>query len=224
MKTPLTLCFLMFSLPVWAGMPVQSHAEIRLKVSEFVQEQTQAMPGKVSLKVDGIDPRIVLPACPGFEVFLPQGTQLSGKTNVGVRCKDSWSLFVPVQIKITLTMLIASHPLQQGQTLTATDISTQSGEVSQPGILTDPAQALGKILKYSLGSGQILKQDMLRAPWSVTQGQMVKLRVRMEGFFVTSEGKALNNAAEGQPVQVRTASGQVIGGTAGADGAVEVKP
>jgi flagella basal body P-ring formation protein FlgA len=224
MKTPLTLCFLMFSLPVWAGMPVQSHAEIRLKVSEFVQEQTQAMPGKVSLKVDGIDPRIVLPACPGFEVFLPQGTQLSGKTNVGVRCKDSWSLFVPVQIKITLTMLIASHPLQQGQTLTAADISTQSGEVSQPGILTDPAQALGKILKYSLGSGQILKQDMLRAPWSVTQGQMVKLRVRMEGFFVTSEGKALNNAAEGQPVQVRTASGQVIGGTAGADGAVEVKP
>ncbi len=224
MKTPLTLCFLMFSLPVWAGMPVQSHAEIRLKVSEFVQEQTQATPGKVSLKVDGIDPRIVLPACPGFEVFLPQGTQLSGKTNVGVRCKDSWSLFVPVQIKITLTMLIASHPLQQGQTLTATDISTQSGEVSQPGILTDPVQALGKILKYSLGSGQILKQDMLRAPWSVTQGQMVKLRVRMEGFFVTSEGKALNNAAEGQPVQVRTASGQVIGGTAGADGAVEVKP
>lgn len=224
MKTPLTLCFLMFSLPVWAWMPAQSHAEIRLKVSEFVQEQTQAMPGKVSLKVDGIDPRIVLPACPGFEVFLPQGTQLSGKTNVGVRCKDSWSLFVPVQIKITLTMLIASHPLQQGQTLTATDISTQSGEVSQPGILTDPAQALGKILKYSLGSGQILKQDMLRAPWSVTQGQMVKLRVRMEGFFVTSEGKALNNAAEGQPVQVRTASGQVIGGTAGADGAVEVKP
>lgn len=224
MKTLLTLCFLIFASPAWAGNSAQSHAEIRLKVSEFVQEQTQSMPGKISLKVDDIDPRIVLPACPGFEVFLPQGTQLSGKTNVGVRCKDSWSLFVPVQIKITLTMLIASHPLQQGQTLTAADISTQSGEVSQPGVLTDPAQALGKILKYSLGSGQILKQDMLRAPWTVTQGQSVKLRVKMEGFSVSSEGKAMNNAAEGQSVQVRTASGQVIGGLATAEGVVEVKP
>lgn len=224
MKTLLTLCFLMLAAPAWAGKPVQSHAEIRLKVSEFVQEQTQAMPGKVSIKVDDIDPHIVLPACPDMEVFLPQGTQLSGKTNVGVRCKDGWSLFVPVQIKVTMSMLTASHPLQQGQTLTAADISSQNGEVSQPGVLTDPAQAIGKILKFSLGAGQILKQDMLRAPWSVTNGQSVKLRVQMGGLSVSSEGKALSNAAEGQSVQVRTASGQVISGIAGADGVVEVKP
>lgn len=223
MKTLLTL--LLLAIPTaWAAPSAQSHAEIRLKVSEFVQEQTQSMQGKVIVKVDEIDPHIVLPACPGFETFLPQGTQLIGKTNVGVRCKDGWTLFVPVQIKVTLTMLTASHPLQQGQLLTAADISSQSGEVSQPGILTDPNQAIGKILRFSLGAGQILKQDMLRAPWSVTQGQSVKLQLRMEGLSVSSEGKALNNAAEGQSVQVRTASGQVISGIAGADGVVAVRP
>lgn len=223
MKTLLTL--LLLSMPaVWAAPAVQSHAEIRLKVSEFVQEQTQSMQGKISVKVDEIDPNITLPACPGFEAFLPPGTQLIGKTNVGVRCKTNWTLFVPVQIKVTLTMLTASHPLQQGQLLTAADISSQNGEISQPGILTDPNQAIGKILRFSLGAGQILKQDMLRAPWSVTQGQSVKLQVKMEGLSISSEGKALNNAAEGQSVQVRTASGQVVSGIAGAEGVVEVRP
>jgi flagella basal body P-ring formation protein FlgA len=224
MKKLLILC-LMFVLPAArAATPPQSHAAIRDKVAVFVLEQTRGMPGKVSYQVGEIDPRIVLPACPSIEVFLPQGAPLSGKTSLGVRCKDSWSLFVPVQIRVTLEMLVARHPLQQGQTLRADDLTTQSGEVGQPGVLTDPAQAVGKIIKFSLGAGQILKQDMLRAPWVVTQGQTVKLRVSMEGFSINSEGQALSNAVEGQSVQVRTSSGRAVSGIARADGAVEIRP
>jgi flagella basal body P-ring formation protein FlgA len=39
---------------------------------------------------------------------------------------------------------------------------------------------------------------------------------------VSGEGKAIGNAGEGQVVQVRTASGAVISGTAKAGGMVEV--
>lgn len=202
----------------------QSHAEIRDKVTAFVQSQTQAMPGKISIKVEEVDPRIHLPACPNLDVFLPSGGQLAGKTSIGVRCPTSgWSLFVPVQIKISQTMLIASHPLQQGQTLGAADLGSQTGEISQTGILTDPQQAIGKVMKQSISAGQILKQDMLRAPYTVQQGQRVKIIVKGTGFSVTTDGQAINSAAEGQLVQVRAASGQIISGRASGDGTVEIR-
>ena len=42
------------------------------------------------------------------------------------------------------------------------------------------------------------------------------------GFSVSSDGKALNNAAEGQVVQVRTNTGQTVSGIARPGGIVEI--
>jgi flagella basal body P-ring formation protein FlgA len=42
------------------------------------------------------------------------------------------------------------------------------------------------------------------------------------GFTVSSSGKALTNALEGQLVQVRTDSGQTVSGIARAGGVVEI--
>ncbi|MGH8670660.1 MAG: flagella basal body P-ring formation protein FlgA, partial [Burkholderiales bacterium] len=42
------------------------------------------------------------------------------------------------------------------------------------------------------------------------------------GFSVKGEGKAMGNAAQGEVVQVRVQSGEVINGVAKADGTVDV--
>ena len=212
--------------PTWAGVQ-QNHAEIRTVVEAFVRTQTSALPGQATIKVGEIDRRIVLPACQELEVFLPSGGQLLGNGTVGVRCpagKKGWKLFVPVHVTVITPILITGKPLQQGQVLHAEDLASQSGELTQTGILTDPGQAVGKVLKYSIGAGQVLKQDMLRAPYTVTQGQTVQLRVDGAGFRIHSEGQALNNAAEGQIVRVRISSDQVVSGTARSGGVVEIHP
>ena len=54
------------------------------------------------------------------------------------------------------------------------------------------------------------------------QGQSVKLVSQGPGFKVSSDGRAINNALEGQIAQVRSASGQVISGVARAGGIIEV--
>ncbi len=224
--SPLLPILLLLSLPAWAGAQ-QNHAEIRAAVETFVRAQTSALPGQVTVKVGEIDRRIALPVCLELEVFLPPGGQLLGNGTVGVRCpadKKAWKLFVPVHVTCITNLLIANKPLQQGQVLRAEDLASQGGELAQTGILTDPVQAVGKILKYSIGAGQVLKQDMLRAPYAVMQGQTVQLQVEGAGFRIHSEGHALNNAAEGQSVRVRVSSDQVVSGTAHSDGTVEVRP
>ena len=229
MKNPHTLILSILLLvmpPAWAGAQ-QNHTEIRAAVETFMRAQTSTLPGQVTIRVGEIDRRIVLPACPEFEAFLPPGGKLFGNSTVGVRCpagKKGWKLFVPVHVTVIANMLITGKPLQQGQVLHAEDLASQSGELTQTGILTDLGQAVGKILKYSIGAGQVLKQDMLRAPYAVTQGQTVQLWVDGAGFRMHSEGQALSSAAEGQTVRVRTLSDQVVSGTARAGGVVEVRP
>lgn len=217
------LLLALFSLPVIAA-PAQSHAAIRDTALAFVRAQTQGLPGKVSIQVDDIDKRIVLPACSALEAFLPAGAQLNGNSSVGVRCteKKGWSVFVPVTIKVSVNLLTVNNTLQLGQVVRAEDLGSLSSETLQPGTLTDPAQAIGKVMKFGVGRGQLLRQDMLREPYSVTQGQTVQLQIEGQGFRIRSEGKSLSNAAEGQTATARTASGQSVSGTV-KNGTIEIK-
>jgi flagella basal body P-ring formation protein FlgA len=228
------LCSL-FSIILLLALPVQiraqtddqqSHAQIHEVVVAFLHNQTHALPGQVTLKVDEIDRRIVRSACPTLEAFLPAGAPILGNSTVGVRCpvKNGWTLFVPVQISVSVDMLITSKPLTQGHVLQAEDLSRQKGELTQLGILTNPAEAIGKVLKNGIGAGQLLRQEILRAPYAVIQGENVQLQVVSPGLSIHSEGSAMNSAAEGEAVQVKTSSGQVISGIARPGGIVEIRP
>ena len=221
----LALLYLMFHTPsAWPDVR-QNPDSIRQTVERFAREQTRVLPGTVTIKAGEIDPRLRLPACQGMETFIPAGGKLFGNSTVGVRCSNpQWTVFVPVQIRVSATMLVASKPLHIGQTLREEDLAPQQGELASATMLTDPEQAIGKVLKFSVAAGQPLRQDMLRAPYAISQGQTVKIQVEGDGFTVQAEGQALGNAAQDQNVRVRTQSGLVISGFARADGSVTLTP
>ncbi len=145
---------------------------------------------------------------------------------VGIRClaPKVWTVYVPVQIRITGNYLVTARQLTPGQVVASADLRTQSGDLGAlpANVVTDPAQAIGKTVRNGIAVGQPLRSDLLTAPWLVQQGQSVKLLSSGVGFTVSNEGKALNNATEGQIAQVRTASGQVVSGVARSPGVVEV--
>lgn len=202
------------------------HAKIANAVASFVRQQTASLPGKVAYHVDEIDRRLALPACARIEAFLPAGSQLIGRTSVGVRCIESvgWSIFVPVQVRVSLDLLVSARQLPLGHTLQERDLASLTTETSNMTGLTDPRQAIGKVLRYGIASGQVLREDMLRPPFSVTQGQIIQLIARGSGFSINNAGAALNNASAGQTVQVRVGSNRVVGGIALASGMVEIGP
>lgn len=195
-------------------------------VDQFLRAQTRGLPGRVQFTITPLDSRTQLAPCPAVEAFLPPGARLWGRISVGVRCLGdaAWTIYVPAQVSVTANYLVSARPLSPGQPLTMADVVTQSGDLAglPGGVLTDVQQALGKTVRNAISAGQPLRSEMLMAPWVVQQGQTVKIISRGPGFSVSSEGRAMNNAAEGQVAQARIANGQTVSGIARPGGIVEI--
>ena len=199
---------------------------MRQVVEEFLQVQTKGLPGQVSVIIGAIDPSNNLAPCPVLEPALAAGSRAWGKTTVAVRCRAEagWSLYVPVQIKVSGDHVVTAKPLAQGQVVSADDLVTMSGDLAElpAGIITDPVQAVGRTLAIGIPAGRPLRSDMLRQVLVVQQGQMVKVLSRGVGFRVAAEGRALNSAADGQVAQARTPTGQTLSGIARSGGIIEI--
>jgi len=199
---------------------------LRGVAEQFLLTQTAGLPGEVSVKVGAVDPRTALANCPAPEAFLQPGARAWGKTTVGVRCTapGSWTIYLQAQVNVKAEYVAAAVPLAQGQAVEQGQLMLVKGDIaSMPnGIITDMAQAVGRTPTVSLAAGTPLRLDTLRSKPVVQQGQAVRLTLAGKGFSVSSEGRAIGTAGEGQVVQVRTPSGTVVSGTAKAGGMVEV--
>lgn len=193
---------------------------------QHLRLQTKGIAGKTTITMGQLDSSR-LPTCSALEAFTPQGGKMVGRTHVGVRClsPNSWTILVPAQIAVTGNYVTTARPLIAGQMISEADLVTLSGDISHfpVGVARDPAGVIGKTVRNSLGAGQAIRFDQLVPPIVIRQGQTVKVTSKGPGFAVSAEGKAVNNAAPGQNVQIRMNSGQTISGTTRADGSVEIE-
>ena len=215
-----------FLLCVLLSLPAHAQNTLQATLDDYLRTQTQGLPGKVSYSIGQLEARTQLAPCAAFEPFLPAGSRLWGKSTVGVRCLGpaTWTIYVPVQVNVAGNYLISARTMPAGYVLGAADVVVRSGDLARlpANVITDPAQAIGRTVKNGFAVGQPLRSDQLMTLWAVQQGQNVKTVSNGPGFSVSSEGKALNNAAAGQLVQVRTNNGQTVSGIARPGGVVEV--
>ena len=222
------LCGICLLLPPLASAQTGQSGQAALYrvVDDFLRAQTRGLPGKVSHRVTPLDPRTQLAECEAFDLFFPTGSAPWGKTTIGIRClgPSSWTIYVQAQVSIQAHYLVAARPLTAGQTLGESDLLRRTGDLGTlpSSVLLGTEQAIGKTVKIGIAAGQPLRSDQLVEPWAIQLGQSVKTVTRGTGFSVSSEGKALNNATEGQVVQVRTPSGQTVSGIARPGGVVEI--
>jgi flagella basal body P-ring formation protein FlgA len=217
--------FILLVLASTHAMAYQDPQPIKKAVEDYLRVQTKGLPGIASYMAGTIDSNNQLPACSAFQVRQDSG-RLWGRSTVTVQCTAgaNWSVFVPVQVRIQGNYLVLRRNLAVGQVLMESDIEVRQGDLTEfPGNLLDnPLQAIGKTLGVSLMAGQPLRSDALRMPQVVQQGQRVTIVSGGNGFSVSSEGQALNNASDEQVVKVRLPSGQVVSGIAKSGGTVEI--
>lgn len=209
------------------GLAFQDSLPVRKAVEEFLKIQTQGLPGQASFSITPLDPRNKLTPCKDFSVAMTPGARVWGRTSVVVSCQaeGGWKIHVPVKISVVGNYLVTARSLMQGQAVTETDLAQHSGDLTSlpDGILTETDQAVGRSAAQSMPAGRPLRSYMLRQAVAVKQGQSVKVISKGPGFQVTGgDGRALNNASDGQVAQVRMANGHIVSGIARSGGIVEV--
>ncbi|ELM3660083.1 flagellar basal body P-ring formation protein FlgA, partial [Edwardsiella piscicida] len=123
-------------------------------------------------------------------------------------------------VQVTGSYPVAIHALSRGQNLTPAQLRLTRGRLDSlpPGTILDIARLSGATMLRSIGAGQPIAATMLRRTWVIRAGQQVQILAQGDGFNVSSEGRAMNNAALADVVRARTASGQVISGKASGPG------
>ncbi|WP_459713418.1 flagellar basal body P-ring formation chaperone FlgA [Paraburkholderia sp. 2C] len=210
--------------PVPAGQ--QDGETIRATALTFLEQQTAGLPGKITITVAPAFPR-GLAACTALEPFMPVGARLWGRTSVGVRCAGArpWTLYLQARISLQATYYTASRQIAPGETLTAADLVAHEGDLATlpQTVITDPSQAVGAVALVRIGAGLPLRQDTIRGTTSVTVGQTVRVVASGEGFSISAEGNAMNNATPGQQVRVKTMNGQIVTGVVKDGSTVEIQ-
>lgn len=231
MTNPLTSLFLVLALLLTQTAAAQDQRQdlqaLRSTAQQFLRTQAAGLPGTIEIEVDAFDSRLKLAACTVPQAFLPTGSRAWGKTTVGVRCTAPapWTVYVAARVRIMAEYVAAATPLAQGQLIGADDIATLKGDLTAlpAGIITDPAQAIGRTAARSLPLGTPLREDALRNQQAIRMGQAVQLVSIGPGFRISGEGRAVNSANEGQIAQARTPAGQIVSGIAKAGGVLEVR-
>lgn len=207
--------------------PERQNLDILKQTAEqFLQSQTTNLPGQVSVSVGNVDQRLNLAACPAPQAFLPNGSRAWGKTTVGVRCvgSPSWTMFIQASVKVHGDYVAAAVPLVAGQTIQAGQLLMLQGDLTTlpAGIVTDIQTVVGRSSSQAVAAGNPLRQEALRNAQVIQQGQLVKVVATGQGFRVASEARAINNANDGQLVQVKTSTGQHLSGIAHVGGIVQI--
>lgn len=213
-----------FAPPARSAPPAPLAGDARPVIEQFLRARSAGLPGKVSITLHTplAGP---LPPCAAVEPFLPAGARLWGRVSVGVRCAESlpWTRYVQAYVAVVGNYYVATRQLEAGETLTPADTALREGDLTAlpASIIADPGQLSGVLVLNRIALGAPMRQEFLRAASVVQQGQNVKVVTQGPGFVISTEGRAMSQAAAGALVQVKTQNGQMISGVVRADGVVE---
>lgn len=187
-------------------------------IEAFLTLQTRQLDGQVEFDVGSPDPNLSLAPCNTVEPFVPSGTRLWGKSRLGLRCIDGarWSVTVPLNVRVSGRALVAARTLAPGQPINDGDLIEADAELTtEPGTPLRPGTSVEfRALTRAVTPGTVIREEWLRALPVVSQGEIVKMTVRGNGFSISADGVALNNAVDGGQVRIRTENGRTVSGIA----------
>ncbi len=202
--------------------------ELKLQAVSWLEQQAMtAFPGSVAqASVGEVDARLRLPACTEMRFFLPSNALLWGRGSIGVRCDapSPWTFYLSYQSRLSGPALVATRPIAAREVPRGSDIEVRLIEYTQSPDLYPRLWPADAQVNRPLAAGQPILISWLSLPTVIKAGGKVRLLISTPTFSVSQDGIALNTAAPGERVRVKTPSGRIVQGTARQDGTVEVRP
>lgn len=212
--------------PAAHAQATESPENISRVAEEFLKNQLAPLSSQASVTMDPVK-NDRLPACEALSPFMPAALRPRARMTVGVRCgaPHNWTAYVQASVSLTGTYYVAGRQIPPGKTIGPEDLDAREGDlIALPaGVMTDTARILGMQARHRINAGQPIRGSALRNADAIARGQNVRIIARGNGFTVSSEGQAMEDAPPGGTIQVRTASGQIVSGVVQSAGQVEVQ-
>ncbi|OWT79954.1 MULTISPECIES: flagellar basal body P-ring formation chaperone FlgA [unclassified Achromobacter] len=206
-------------------MAPQDPAAVISVADDYLRQQLASISTNPTIKFDEIHTER-LQTCDDLSAFMSAGARPRARMSVGVRCAAPrpWSVYVQASVSAPGQYFVAARNINAGEPITPDALVPRDGDLVNlpPGAVTDGQSIIGMTASYRIATGQPIKLASLRSPGAIQRGQSVRVNAHGRGFSVSTEGVAMESAAPGSTVQVRTASGQVVSGIVQRTGSVEV--
>ncbi len=198
--------------------------EWRRLIERYIQRQASGsgLRIRVDIPMDEAGP----PACGKTPRFVEvQRTRWIGPQNIGLQCDTpAWRWSVNVRVRGFGQVVQTSRAVPAGQLLGPDDIlQVESDLATEPtGVLTDPAQAVGRETTRPMRENTSLTLNTLRVPAVINVGDRITVRVVGKAFQVTADGVALQKGAVGDTIRVKLSEGKTVSASVVRAGHVDV--
>jgi len=205
------------TLPAEAEVGQAALASAQQWVDQALAQQSPGLPLRTEVVLGRLDPRLKLAACQRIEPYLPPGTRLWGNTRLGLRCAQGssrWNVFLPLTVKAFGPAWVIKGQVAAGSVMQASDameVEVDWAAQASP-IVANLDDWVGKSATRVLGTGDALRQDMVRAAQVFQAGAMVRVVASGAGFEIASRGLAVSAGVLGQQARVRMDNGQILQG------------
>ena len=162
----------------------------------------------VEVHVGRLDPRLRLTACDqNLNFELRDSGSMGGNVSVHTRCQGSppWALYVPAEVKVLRSIVVASRNLERGSNLQIVDFDTQLRDISSlsDNYVSDVSRLIGKTTTRTIRSGEVIRLSTVTEPVVVKRGDTVIIEAQSGAIVVSTQAIALADGRVGEQISVR---------------------
>jgi flagella basal body P-ring formation protein FlgA len=187
--------------------PLPDHTgTLRSAVITRIAQITRSEPDDLRLTFDFADEQFLASPIAGRTVEI-KPTAASDRLPLAITLFEgehiATSRTIRVGVEVRRAVLVASVPKKKQETLGADDFTAQTQWL---GLSVQPAtreRALGAALKSRLQPGELITDDDLAPPIAVDKGEIVTVRCVSGGVALTTRGRAMAPARDGEIVKLQ---------------------
>ncbi|MBF1800793.1 flagellar basal body P-ring formation chaperone FlgA [Alloalcanivorax profundimaris] len=203
-------------VPAAPGAPLDdapADDAVATRVQAYLEERAAGLDGRVSVTV--APATAAMPPCPSPRPFMPGREQpLAGRVTVGVHCDDGGATvrYRRARVSVIGDYWVTARRLEAGTVIDDGALERRHGDLAAlpDQAVLDKQALLGREARRALAAGQVPRAHQIRKPPLVARRQTVTLVAGGDGFRITREGHALDEAALGGPVRVRLPNREVV--------------
>jgi flagella basal body P-ring formation protein FlgA len=179
----------------------------------YLQQQIEKpTDGKLSIKINKIDPRIKIKNCQSpLKANIPEINK-SRNVNIKITCTDStpWKIYLTAKVAITVPVVIAKQAIDKGTLLNRQNVTiAYRDSLKIRGThINNLSQVIGSKAKRKITKGRSITRKNVCV---VCKGDNVSIMAKSKNFLIKTQGIALANGSIGDQVKIKNSrSGKTI--------------